>query len=187
MIVQTVTNQPVEKSLRELILRPANLPNTIYYPFETNSLKIPHSWSADYNENDILEDLDETYDYSRKAFCSADNAAGGMMSTAAENAKFWSLLLTGQIINQNSLNLMKEFVNIGSPNESYGLCIAQSVNGYNGRTGYYHAGYVPGSINNNVYDPISNVSIAILTNQDKVRDLDPIIIALHKVTLQFNK
>jgi len=187
LIIQAVTNQPVEKSLRELILSPANLPNTIYYPFETNSLKIPHSWSADYNDNGILEDLDAMYGYSRKAFCSADNAAGGMMSTAEENVMFWDKLMTGNIINRNSLSQMKQFVNTGAPNFEYGLCLEHRIDALNGRTVYAHNGYVPGSVNDNAYDTQSGVCIAVLTNQDKMLDFKPILEALHKVTLEFNK
>lgn len=187
LVIQAATGKPVEKSLRELILRPAKLPNTVYYPFETNALTIPHSWSADYNENGILEDLDAMYGYSRKAFCSADNAAGGMMSTAEENVMFWDKLMKGDIINQNSLSLMKQFVNTGAPNFEYGLCLEHRINALNGRTVYAHNGYVPGSINDNAYDPQSGVCIAILTNQDKERDLSSILAALHKVTLEFRK
>lgn len=88
LVIKAATGKPVEASLRELILKPANLNNTVYYPFEDTALRIPHSWSADYNDDGKLEDLDATYGYSRKAFCSADNAAGGMLSTAEENASF---------------------------------------------------------------------------------------------------
>lgn len=169
--------------MRELVLGPANLSNTVYYPFESTALTIPHSWSADYGSG-LLEDLDENYGYSRVAFCSADNAAGGMMSTAEENARFWNSLMTGKIINQNSLELMKQFNATGVPGQGYGLCLVQSLQSLNGRTIYSHNGYVPGSVNDNAYDPQSGVCIAVLTNQDKVLDFSPVLAALHKVTLQ---
>lgn len=186
IIIEKVTNKPVQVSLRELVLSPSGLVKTVYYPFEQTSLTIPHSWSADYNPAGDLEDLD-AFGYSRIAFCSADNAAGGMMSTAEENARFWNALMSGKIINQNSLSLMKQFVPTSSPVQGYGLCLEQRINTLNGRTVYAHNGYVPGSINDNAYDPQSGVCIAVLTNQDKVTDLKPLLEAMHKVTLQFNK
>jgi D-alanyl-D-alanine carboxypeptidase len=186
IIIEKVTNKPLKNSLRELVLSPAGLDKTVYYPFEQTPLTIPHSWSADYSPTGDLEDLD-AIGYSRIAFCSADNAAGGMMSTAEENARFWNALMSGRIINQNSLALMKESVATNSPVERYGLCLEERTNALNGRTVYAHNGYVPGSINDNAYDPLSGVCITILTNQDLVQDFKPVMEALHKVTLQFTK
>lgn len=185
LVIKAATGKPVEASLRELILGPLNLKNTLYYPFEDTALRIPHSWSADYNEVGKLEDLDATYGYSRKAFCSADNAAGGMLSTAEENVNFWRALMQGEIINQNSLAQMRQFGPTGSPNQGYGLGVVQTTNRFNGRTMLSHNGYVPGSVNDNAYDPQSGVAITILTNQDQVKDFDLVLSALHNVTLQY--
>ncbi len=185
LIIEAVTGKRVEKSMREYILEPAKLPYTVYYPFETSPLTFPHSWSADYSPDGTLIDLDASFGYNRIAFCSADNAAGGMASTAVENAQFWDKLMTGKIINQNSLSQMKTFVETGLPNFRYGLCLQESKNRFNGRTIYSHNGYVPGSINDNAYDPISGVCITILTNQDNILDFAPILGALHKVTLDY--
>ncbi|GAB3639961.1 hypothetical protein GCM10027423_05970 [Spirosoma arcticum] len=185
LVIRAATNKPVEASLRDLVLKPLALNNTVYYPFENTSLIMPHSWSADYNDAGKLEDLDATYGYSRRAFCSADNAAGGMVSTAEENVRFWDGLMQGRIINRNSLALMKQFMPTGFPNESYGLCLLQQVNKYNGRTVFSHNGYVPGSVNDNAYDPQSGVCLTILTNQDKVKDFALVLDALHKVSLQY--
>jgi D-alanyl-D-alanine carboxypeptidase len=187
LVIEAVTGEPGEKSMRKLVLSPVNLPKTVYYPFESTNLAIPHSWSADYNADGILEDLDANYGYSRVAFCSADNAAGGMMSTVEENVKFWNSLMSAKIINQNSLNQMKTFVSTGIPNYEYGLCLVNTPNGYNGRTILSHNGYVPGSVNDNLYDTTSGVCIAVLTNQDKLLSFNPLMEALHKVTLQYNK
>jgi D-alanyl-D-alanine carboxypeptidase len=185
LVIKAATGKPVEVSMRELVLGPQNLKNTVYYPFENTSLQMPHSWSADYSDNGQLEDLDATYGYSRKAFCSADNAAGGMVSTAEENVAFWDALMTGKIISQSSLAQMQEFGPTGNPGQSYGLCVSQTINRFNGRTILWHSGYVPGSVNDNAYDPQSGVAIAVLTNQDKLIAFDPVLAALHKVTLQY--
>ncbi len=186
IIIEKVTNEPLKNSLRELVLSPVGLDKTVYYPFEKTTLTIPHSWSADYSVTGELEDLD-AIGYSRIAFCSADNAAGGMLSTAEENARFWNALMSGKNINQNSLELMKQFVPAGAPNFGYGLCLEQRINFLNGRTVFAHNGYVPGSINDNAYDPQSGVCITILTNQDAIKNCKPVLETLHKVTLQYKK
>lgn len=185
MVIQAVMQKPVEQSMRDLILKPANLSKTVYYPFESTPLTIPHSWSADFNAANTLEDLDATYGYTIKPFCSADNAAGGMLSTAEENVRFWYLLNTGKIINQNSLNLLKDFVQTEVPGQFYGLGIVKQMNAFNGRDVYFHEGYVPGNFNTNAVDTKSGVCFSILTNQDFVRNISSITAALHKVTLQF--
>ncbi len=182
-VIKAVTGKPVEQSMRELILTPANLPKTVYYPFETTNLTIPHSWSAAFTGS--FEDLDATYGYTIKPFCSADNAAGGMLSTAEENVRFWYLLNTGKIINQTSLNLLKEFVPTDVPGQLYGLGIVKQVNAFNGRDVFYHEGYVPGNYNTNAVDTQSGICFSILTNQDMVRNISAITAALHKVTLQY--
>jgi hypothetical protein len=110
-----------------------------------------------------------------------------MLSTAEENAQFWNRLLTGKIINQVSLNQMKQFVETGVPGQGYGLGITIQQKAANGRSFYFHDGYVPGSINSNAVDTQSGVCITVLTNQDKVRELLPLVAALHKVTLQYSK
>jgi D-alanyl-D-alanine carboxypeptidase len=185
MVIQAITQKPVEQSMRELILTPANLPQTVYYPFEPTSLTIPHSWSSGFNTTNTFEDLDATYGYTIKPFCSADNAAGGMLSTAEENVRFWHLLNTGKIINQTSLNLLKGFVETEVPGQSYGLGMVKQINAFNGRDVYFHEGYVPGNYNTNAVDTQSGVCFSILTNQDLVRNISSITAALHKVTLQF--
>ncbi|MCC5612294.1 beta-lactamase family protein [Nostoc sp. CHAB 5834] len=185
LVIEAATGKPVEASLRELLLKPANLNHTVYYPFEDTALQIPHSWSADYNDAGKLEDLDATYGYSRRAFCSADNAAGGMVSTAEENVKFWRALMQGTLINQQSLAQMQQFMPTGVPDERYGLGIVQTVNRLNGRTIVWHNGYVPGSVNDNAYDRQSGVAITILTNQDQVKNFDSVLSALHKVLLDY--
>ncbi len=182
LVIEKATGKPLKTSMRNLILNPSGLIKTVYYPFEDTDLPVPHSWSADFG-NGSLDDLD-IQGYTRIAFCSADNAAGGMLSTAKENAIFWNNLMTGKIINQTSLNLMQDCIPAPTTVGQYGLGIQKTLNGLNGRTYFSHNGYVPGSINDNAYDPISGVTITVLTNQDQKRDLSRIINALHKVTMQ---
>jgi D-alanyl-D-alanine carboxypeptidase len=183
LVIEAATQKPLKVSMRELILKPLGLTNTLYYPFETTNLVFPHSWSADFSNGDFV-DLDNL-GYARIAFCSADNAAGGMVSNPKENAIFWHNLMTEKIINKSSLQMMFEFNSIGVENNFYGLGIQKSEHSFGNRTIFSHNGYVPGSINDNAYDSQSGVCITILTNQDYYKSLSPIIQVLHKVTMDF--
>ena len=75
LVIEAATNKSVKDNMRELILNPAGLSKTVYYPFEQTNLTIPHSWTADFGT--VFRDID-VEGYSRVTFCSADNAAGGM-------------------------------------------------------------------------------------------------------------
>ena len=182
LVAEAVAKKPVEQALRELILSPAQLKETFYYPFEGIEKALPHGWSKDFG-NGSLEDLQATYGYSSIAFCSADNAAGGMISTAKDNAIFWNKLMTGQIISTTSLNKMLEFVPIIESNGSdfYGLGIGKRINSMAGRTIYYHYGIAPGYYNVNAYEPISGIVITLQTNQDANYDLEGILENLFNV------
>jgi D-alanyl-D-alanine carboxypeptidase len=182
LVIEKATGKSLKINMRNLVLNQTSLIKTVYYPFEQTDLTIPHSWSADFGVG-TLDDLD-VQGYSRIAFCSADNAAGGMLSTAKENVVFWNRLMNGKIINQTSLNLMLDCIPAPTNAGQYGLGIQKTLNGLNGRTYFSHNGYVPGSINDNAYDPISGVAISVLTNQDYKRDLSRIINTLHKVTME---
>lgn len=182
LVIKAATKKSVKANMRDLILNPAGLTKTVYYPFEQTALEIPHSWTADFG--DSFRDIDEAEGYSRVAFCSADNAAGGMLGTAKENAIFWDKLMTSKIINQTSLNLMLETIPAPDDDSQYGLGIQKIVNRFNNTDFYSHNGYVPGSINDNAYDPVSGISIVVLTNQDLISDLNPILSVLHKEALK---
>jgi len=176
LVAEAVGKKPVEQSLRELILSPAQLKETFYYPFEGIDKVLPHGWSKDYGNGD-LEDLQDNYGFVPVSYCSADNAAGVMISTAKDNAIFWDKLMKGQIFSPTSLNKMLEFVPVVASNGSdfYGLGIGKTINSMAGRTVYYHYGKVPGYLNVNAYEPISGIVISLQTNQDTNYNLEQIL------------
>jgi hypothetical protein len=113
---------------------------------------------------------------------SVANAAGGLYATAEDNAKFYNALFNTKIIIADSmLGKMKTARNIGG-GASYGLGLF-SYSNFNGRTVYSHGGTNLGGINENLFDPLNNCSISILSNQDSVSNnllLTQIVLNLHK-------
>jgi D-alanyl-D-alanine carboxypeptidase len=181
LVIEAATNKSVAENMRTLILNPAGLSKTVYFPFEQTTLTIPHFWTAEFGTS--FRDI-TVAGYSPVAFCSADNAAGGMFSTAKENVIFWDKLMNGKLINPTSLNLMKDCVPAPDNNNLYGLGIIKTINPTNGRVTFSHNGYIPGGINDNSYDAQSGICISILTNQDLKRDLVTIIAVLQKEALK---
>lgn len=90
---------------------------------------------------------------------------GGFASTTGDWAKFIVGLMTGKLLHEKSLILMKSGVasNIG-PGELYGLGlqIRKSPLG----TGYGHGGWFPGYLTEVEYFPEANVAVAIQFNTD---------------------
>jgi hypothetical protein len=96
----------------------------------------------------------------RKALNSAAWAAGGMYSTAGEMAQWYRALMTGEVIEPESLNEMTTFV--GS--ENYGIGISEAI--VAGRNVWLHGGAIWGGYNSTMmYDPLSGAVIAVLINQ----------------------
>jgi D-alanyl-D-alanine carboxypeptidase len=182
LIIKQVLNQPLSMAIRNNILTPAGLNNTFLYPEETISGTVPHVWSKGFTG--VREDIVAVYNYTHEGGFSMAWAAGGILSTAEDNAVFWSKLIQGQIVNAASLVKMKQTVALPG-GAAYGLGIFRYKN-FNGRTIYAHGGTNLGFINENLADSISGVGISVLTNEDSVSNLNlrtKVVAALHKVTI----
>lgn len=192
LIIRQVLSQPVNTTLRDYIFTPQGLQHSIFFPADTASAAIAYPWSVFFNNAGYLEDLTAQYGYSNNAMFSAAYTAGAIMQTAEDNVLFWHRLISGNIINNASLNQMLNVVHIGNSAPGtghgigYGLGIFKYQNFINGHTIYTHGGTNIGYINENLADSVTGVCISVLTNQDSISNDDlmlKLINALHKVTL----
>jgi D-alanyl-D-alanine carboxypeptidase len=189
IIIKTILGKNIETCLRENILTPQGLSNTIFYPQETGSLEIAHPWTIN-SPSGNLEDMLSWSGYSNNALYSMAGSAGAIMSTAEDDVKFWNQLISGQIINTSSLSQMLTFYSIGSSGGhpvGYGLGIFRYINYWNGHTIYSHGGTVPGYLNENAVDATTGVCISVLSNQDSIGNgqlFDVVVKALHDVSIQ---
>lgn len=186
LIAKDITGENLITMLKNQFLTAQGLTNTFLIIEEPSSAVVPHIWSADFNwSGPWMEDLDATYAYTHNSVMSAAWAAGALMSTAKDNALFWDKLIHGNILSNDSWNEMTELVPISAA-VGYGLGIFHGSN-FNGHEYYSHGGTNLGFINENVADPITGVTISVLTNQDSISNsilLNKVVHALHKVTLQ---
>jgi D-alanyl-D-alanine carboxypeptidase len=185
MIIKEVLNQPLAAVLNDYILQPQGFNHTFLFPEETPADPIVHYWSIFFSQPAHLQDLIVEYSHSMNAGFSMAGAAGAILSTAEDNVKFWNSLMTGQIIDTNSLQEMKQFITL-SNSRAYGLGLFKYTH-LNGHIGFGHGGSNVGFFNENFYDPANGVCISVLTNQDSVTNnmiFQKVIGALHKEVLQ---
>ena len=189
IIIKTILGKNIETCLRENILTPQGLSNTIFFPQETSNLEIAHPWTI-YSPSGNLEDMLSWSGYSNNALYSMAGSAGAIMSTAEDDVKFWNQLISGQIINQASLSQMLSTTTIGSSSGhpvGYGLGIFRYGSYWNGHNIYCHGGTVPGYLNENAVDATTGICISVLSNQDSIGNgqlFDVVVKALHDVSIQ---
>lgn len=186
LIIRAVTGKSTQEAMRDIVLNPAQLNETFLYPFEQPTGTIPHVWSANLSGNGTYQDINAQHNYSHSAFLSLANTAGGYMSTARDNAKFWDMLMGGNILNSTSMQELQTNVPI-SLGQGYGLGIF-SMDNFNGDPIVSHGGTGIGFINENIYDKTTGVTITVLTNQDSIGNsaiTNNIVRALHLVTKRY--
>lgn len=185
LIIEQVTGKKSYQVLRDEILTPQGLTETYFYPYETPTGTIPHSWSDIFNGK--LEDMIVQHNYSHNAMFSLAYTAGAIMATAKDNAMFWDKLMSGKILNSSSMTELQTYIpNIGG-SADYGLGLFR-FRGYNNRTMVSHGGTNFGFINDNVHDLTSGISLTILTNQDSVSNTiltNYALRAMHRATILY--
>lgn len=185
MIIEKITQKPLHIALREKILSPQGLNNTYMFPAEKPGAPLAHAWTYVYDWKAPQQDIMQQADDDINAFYSSAWAAGAIMSTAEDNALFWSRLMAGLMINEASLAELKQYIKI-STTVGYGLGIFRE-NNFHGSVVYSHGGTGFGYVNENIVDSANGIAISVLTNQDSISNgiiLNQLIKALHKVTRQ---
>jgi D-alanyl-D-alanine carboxypeptidase len=177
MIAEQVSGFPVAELIRQRVLLPAGLNNTFFPPYEAVTSERTYVWANlgnGYLQGQMLP----------VEFYSVADAAGGMMSDAADNCRFWANLFNGNIISKSTLReKMMDWVPATS-NLSYGLALMkQSVFG---NTVFGHNGNILGQFCSNLTDTVHGICISVLSNQDSLTN-DLIVYALYKILLPQSK
>lgn len=111
----------------------------------------------------------------RTALFSGFNSAGGSLSTVGDLARWGRVLVRGPMLSAASRQAMQTVtplsVAAGTP---YGLGCTPFPLGTN-RTGWGHMGSIPGCLAVFCYEPVCDVSIAILFNDDSWGAIRPLI------------
>jgi D-alanyl-D-alanine carboxypeptidase len=150
MIAESATGQSYGQLLRDSILTPLQMDSTFLDVYDSVLYTVAHPWQAGVNNISVP----------RTALNSAAWAAGAMYSNANEMADWYQALMSGQVLNSNSINEMTTFVGSGS----YGMGISEAT--VLGRTIWQHGGTIWGGYNSfMMYDTTSGIIICVLINQ----------------------
>jgi CubicO group peptidase (beta-lactamase class C family) len=168
MIAKKATGKHISKLIREYLLDPNQLSHTYYDVEEIVPTPIAHRW---YNSVDY-------HDTARTSLNTAGGPAGSLFSVPEDMLNWYNKLLSGQIINANSLAQMTNFIAPGS----YGLGIG-TIKLFN-KTLWGHGGRTLGYKNRMFYDPCMKVIICGLSNSDPSA-VDGNTALLYKVLLDY--
>jgi D-alanyl-D-alanine carboxypeptidase len=95
-----------------------------------------------------------------------EGAGGGLVTTAADLARWGRLLWLGQAMAGPYLDDMLSGVATGAAGRSYGLGVGIDRTGAAGNLVLGHGGWIPGYVGSLRYDPARDVAIAIQINTD---------------------
>ena len=165
MIVQKATGSRLSEELRRRLLNPLGLTRTYGEAEEAIPGTIAHGWyDLDGNwRNDDMSVIPRTSQYS------AAWAAGDMVATAADVARWAWALFEGKVLSPGSLRKMLNFIPLSDehpPIVGYGMGALRAI--IADREYWGHGGNIFGYTTIMLYDPRERVSIAILINQDFV-------------------
>jgi len=150
LIAEKVTGQSYGKLLRDSILNPLKLDSTFLDVHDSVLYTIAHPWQAG-RDNAATP---------RISLNSAAGAAGAMYSTSSEMLQWYDALMSGKVINAQSIKEMTTFVE----KERYGMGIAEYI--VSGKSVWTHGGQIWGGYNSSMmYDPATGIIVCILTNQ----------------------
>ncbi|MBA3488389.1 MAG: beta-lactamase family protein [Longispora sp.] len=149
LVIQKVTQQPIENLLEEYIVKPLGIGSSTIFPI-TSIIADPYS--KGYNQ-----DKDVTASNPKVLWTS-----GGMISTVPELTKYSKLLATGNLLSRELLAerlKLNNMENPGGPPIRYGLGI-MTVGHWIG-----HNGSAPGYGAVMLYLPQSDATLVVMTNQ----------------------
>ena len=146
-LIEKVLEKPLEEAYQEYIFDPLNLQQTIYDDFSTRRHKI-----------DSLAENGRAYEYHQ----SAVGAAGAIVSTPSDIARFGYALYTGKLVSDTSLQEMIKDIGNAAGGDHYGL--GMRLWDDNGILHMGHTGALMGYRAILMYLPEYGVTIALATN-----------------------
>ncbi len=165
MIAQKAAGCSLSAALRRRLLDPLGLTNTFLQAEEAIPGTIAHGW-FDMNGDGRYDDISGI---DRTSQTTATWGAGGMVSTAADVARWACALFEGKVLSAASLSQMLAFREVAvppTPIVGYGLGALRAF--FSGREYWGHGGNMIGYTAIMLYAPKERVSVALLINQDSV-------------------
>lgn len=150
MVAHSATGIPIAQLIRTIILDPLGLAHSFYDIEEAELGTIAHRWDGGVDMHNV----------SRISLNTAGGPAGSLFSTAADMAQWFRDLMSGQVINENSMAEMTSFESPGN----YGLGIALFT--FFGHPCWGHGGSTTGYKSRTIYDPCMQAAVIGLSNSN---------------------
>jgi D-alanyl-D-alanine carboxypeptidase len=159
MIVEKASGNTLTEQIRIRLLEPLKLNNTFFAGGESVSGELVHGYSS---SNGQLVDVKSSLN---TAFETSVWAAGGMISTAEDIARWADALYSGKVLKRTSLEQMLTFVvpSFGF-GVGYGFGVSQQETSMGLAIG--HPGGIPGFSSSMFYVVEQQISIVVLANQE---------------------
>ena len=166
LIIEAATQKTVGEVMRREFWAPLDLNNTYFGANESIEGTIATPW-RDSSGDGVLEDISDQF---RQSYHSVFYCAADVFSTASDLSMWAQHLYNGDAISLDSRQkMMTSYFDIPDPVfTGYGLGVRRNV--YAGRTMWGHTGGMRGYGTAMFYDPLSEVSIAMLNNQSRSAD-----------------
>ncbi len=162
LLIEAVTGKTVGEVMREKFWTPLGLNEMYFGANEVVGGPIAAAW-RDSDGDGTLEDITDEYG---PAYHSVFFTAADVFATASDLSNWAHLLFTAQAVSDTSRNKMVTFLDLDDPiANGYGLGIRRVL--LAGRNTWGHTGGMRGYGSYMFYEPVSNVSIAMLNNQSR--------------------
>lgn len=162
LVIESVTGKTVGEVMREEFWGPLNLTETYFGSNEP----IQGSIAAPWRDTDGDGQLENIADQFGPAYHSVFYTAADVFTTASDLSLWAQELFNGNALTDESQEAMVDFVTLGDPIfTGYGLGIREVF--VLERTLWGHTGGMRGYGSFMFYDPVSEVSIALLNNQSR--------------------
>lgn len=155
LLIEKILDQPLGEAYQEWIFEPSGMSQSIYDDFSTRKKRIPQ-----------LAENSRAYEYHQ----SAVGAAGAIISTPADLARFGHALYTGKLVSEASLKEMTTDIASKLGGDHYGL--GMRLWDDHGITHQGHSGLLMGYRTILMYLPEYKVTLAFATNHSIARWYD---------------
>jgi D-alanyl-D-alanine carboxypeptidase len=188
LIVERVTGHPIAAEIRDRLLDPLGLTTATYQSVEppASTPALAYRFASNALTSPPIDVTDGTAVRPFTAITTAAGAAGSMMASAHDTARWMEALLTGRVVDPATVARMESDASRTTaidPAFAYGLGL--QAYGVDGHPSFGHSGRLIGQRTLVRYFPEAGLTVAVLTDQSRT---DPAVVlrALLAVLLPSN-
>jgi len=180
LIIEEVTGQPLHEVINSRILVPLGLTKTTFRPDMPLPGPLVPGWSSLSTPNAYTDDM--TF-FLGTSFSSMVYAAGAMVGTPWDVARFNRALFTGELVAENWLDTMRTCINVNMGGGATGYGFGTMRYSFGGRTYFGHGGDINGFTQLTIHTDADSVTLSIAINRNNA-PRGPIAAALLGVAFQ---